>query len=102
MGVCGRIDHYSPDDGYDPAILIRCDYGDPNTNHYLEEGESSTQYCRDTDQVYVRTGEEIWCKMPIDPWLGATTEWRKMFDATGWHKIDDAWSDGYGCTLRVD
>lgn len=103
--LCGSIRHYSPDDGYDDPILIRCDYGVPATNHLLYEGETSTKYCKDTDQVYTRTNEEIWCKYPtpqahipgFDDWV-----WIKKFDAQGWHKINDIWDDGQGCTLRRD
>lgn len=95
---CGYIFHYTPDDDYDPAIRIRCNYGDPATNHLLYEGEGSSKYCKDTDQVGVRDGEEIWCKYYI---MGLVS-WQKKFDATGWHKIDDVWDDGAGCTLRKD
>lgn len=100
--MCGEIYHYSPDDGYDPAIIVRCDYGVPASQRWIQEGEHSTYYCNDVDEIYVRDGEELWCKMPIDPWMGATYEWQKRFDATGFHKITDTWDDGFGCTLRVD
>ena len=93
---CGQIRHFSPDDGYDDPFPIRCKYGDPSTNHELAEGQNSTRYCKDTDQVYVRANTEIWCLPTTYP------GWVKRFDKRGWHKIDDIWDDGYGCTVRRD
>ena len=99
--VCGTIYHYSPDGGLDSAIGIRCNYGDPSSTHWLAEGTGSKKYCADTDQVYVGSGEEIWCKMSNNAAWG-DLNWKLMFDATGWHKIDDTFNDGYGCTKRAD
>lgn len=101
--VCGVIKHYTPDAYYDPAILIRCDFGKSSTNKSLYEGESSKKYCADTDEVYVRSGEEIWCKYySTTVGQGTLYSWVKKFDATGWHKISNAFNDGAGCTLRKD
>ena len=105
----GNIRHYAPDDGLDGPILIRCDYGNEDTNHELYEGQNSQQHCPgDTDRVKVRAGQELWCKYSI---TSVTTVWRiprsddlghPLMDATGWYKIDNLWDDGHGCTLRAD
>lgn len=89
------LHHYAPDDGYDPAIMIRCNY-QQGVTEFLYEGQSSERYCGiDMDEIYIRAGEEMWC---LDHWV-----WAKRFDATGWHKVVDTWSDGgQGCTLRKD
>lgn len=100
--ICGTIKHYSPDDGYNPAIIIRCTYGDDSTKNYVAEGESSKKYCQDNDQVYVRAGEEIWCKYLVSDGMPHAYKWVKKFDAAGWHKTNDLWDDGLGCTLRKD
>ena len=113
--ACGSIYHYTPDDGLDSAIKIRCDYGDPATNHLLYEGEASQKYCKDTDRVYVGAGEEIWCNYGKYTAGGYwTSNWQKAkpspdannpgeyMDATGWYKINDLWSGGRGCTKRAD
>lgn len=103
LGVCGTIKHYTPDGGLDPAIIIRCDLGDPTTKHNLWEGETSTKYCKDTDEVWNRVGEEIWCKYPTTTsYLTGDYTWIKRFDDAGWHKINDIWDDGWGCTIRED
>lgn len=84
--VCGTIRHYSPDNGHDAPITIRCDYGDDSTKRYVAEGESSKKWCRDTDQVYVHTNEEISC-LYFD--RNGRAYWALRFDAVGWHKITD-------------
>lgn len=96
LGFCGELYHYSPDRGYDRATLIRCDWGNPSTNHLLREGQHSTRYCRDMDQIYVRRGEEIWCLSGnrFGPF------WAKRFDATGWHKVTDLFSQS--CVMKTD
>lgn len=111
---CGTIYHYTPDSGLDNAIKIRCDYGDPSTNHLLKEGEGSKKYCKDTDRVYVGDGEEIWCKYLIGSPSDLVYVWMKAkpssdpnnpgeyMDATGWYKISNVWDDGVGCTKRAD
>lgn len=102
--LCGQIKHYSPDDGYDAAIIIRCDWSDDTSlagARYLAEGQNSTSYCKDTDQVYVRTDEEIWCKKITSISAGLYV-WVKTFDSHGWHKIDNTFGDGLGCTVRRD
>lgn len=96
-GVCegGNVTHYSPDDGYDPPIIIRCDYQSGGVGHLVFEGERSQKYCgTDTDEIYVRSGEELWC------WRNTQGGWYLHFDATGWHKIDDFWTRQ--CVLQVD
>jgi hypothetical protein len=97
--ACGQLRHYSPDDGYDAPILIRCNFGDPSTNHELYEGQNSSSYCRDTDQIGVRANEEIWCKRIITT---GVQQWQLVADAQGWHKINDLFDDGVGCSLRRD
>lgn len=104
FGICGQVRHYSPDDGYDAAIIIRCDWSADTSlagAHYVTEGSSSAVFCKDTDQIYMRTGDELWCKM-VNPLNPTITMWAKRMDATGWHKIGSDWDDGYGCTLRKD
>ena len=99
FGFCGQVRHYAPDDGYDPTLLIRCNYGDPASRREVPEGRSSTSYCKDTDQIGVRNNEEVWCKYVSS---SGSYDWIKRFDAAGWHKINDIWSGGLGCTLRTD
>lgn len=99
--VCGTIRHIT-DAGYDRAIKIRCDFGDPDTFHKVAEGESSTKYCKDTDQVGVRKDEEIWCKYTTYGPSGTHVTWKKKFDAQGWHKIYDNFNDGDGCVVQRD
>jgi hypothetical protein len=91
----GRVYHLT-DEGYDPAIIIFCNYGAPWENRrYVVEGSSSQEDCGDdTDQIYIREGEELWCH---DSQYGGA--W-KAFDATGRHKIDDLWDER--CELRTD
>lgn len=102
---CGVMKHYTPDDGYDRAIKIECNFGSGDT-HQLAEGESSTKYCKDMDRFYIRDGEELWCKYRL--YNGDTYQyydkWLKHADgdATGWHKWSNGESDGYGCTLHAD
>ena len=101
FGVCqgGDITHAS-DAGYDRAIIVFCDFGDPWSERKLvPEGTNSIAKCgKDTDEVYVRAGEEIWCAYAS----GGTyeDEWLKTFDASGRHKINDFWSKR--CVLHVD
>lgn len=97
----GVVRHYSPDDGYDPPIIVFCNYGDgfPTLNwareKYVEEGTSSKSDCGDdTDGIYIRSGEELWCRVT------GQVYWTKEFDAVGSHKINDLWEQG--CTLRKD
>lgn len=96
LGICigGKVFH-GGDTGYDRAIVVYCNFGSSNPS-YVQEGTSSTQDCgTDTDQIYIRTGEELWCKNG-----NILFPWEKEFDATGRHKIVDDWSKT--CTLRVD
>lgn len=95
--ACGTIYH-AKDAGYDTPIGVRCTYGDPASTRWVKEKESSKKYCKDADQVYVAKGEEIWCHYDIAD-VGV---WRKKFDKTGWHKIDNLWDDGNGCVKRRD
>lgn len=97
--LCGQVKHYAPDTGYDAPILVRCQFGNPASKWWVTEGRSSSSYCPDVDQIGVRKNEEIWCKQPLD---GVGSYWRKRFDAPGWHKINDLFDDGYGCTVRRD
>lgn len=96
-GVCGTIKHYSPDNGYDVSIIVRCKYGVSSSKRYVPEGRSSKSYCKDTDQVYVRINEEILCRH-YD--RNGRAYWYKQFDATGWHKINDAFNRS--CILQRD
>ena len=99
--VCGTIRHIT-DAGYDRAIKIRCNFGDPDSFAKVREGESSTKYCVDTDQVGVRDNEEIWCKYTTYGPSGTHVSWQKKFDAKGWHKISDNFNDGDGCVVQRD
>jgi hypothetical protein len=95
-GVCigGKVFHRA-DANYDPAIIVYCNFNS-DTPRYVAENTSSTQDCGvDTDQIYIRAGEELWCKNGniLEPW-------QKEFDAPGRHKINDLWSKS--CTLRRD
>lgn len=98
----GVLRHYAPDDDYDPHIIVFCKFSDGFTDGVSDpdwskdkavaEGTSSASDCGDdTDVVYLRPGEELWC---------FRGEWYKAFDATGSHKIDDLWERS--CTLRKD
>lgn len=80
--VCGGIIHYAPDDGFDAAFTVRCNWGDPSSQRYVYEGQHSNAVCRDTDEVYVAAGNQIVC---VGDWGG----WEVRYDATGWHKIYD-------------
>ena len=87
---CGTIRHYSPDTGHDAPITIRCTYGVASSKRYVPEGKSSKSYCKDTDQVYVHTNEQILCRYYRTTSYGSQIPyWKIRFDATGWHKIDD-------------
>lgn len=97
---CGTIRHVN-DPGYDPSIIVRCTYGVASSKRYVPEGRSSKEYCKDSDQVYVRSGEELWCRYSRSaPYGSRISYWAKTFDATGWHKITDAFNKS--CTLRKD
>lgn len=95
-GVCigGEVRH-ATDDGYDPAIIVFCNYGDPwDQRRLVAEGTSSKADCGvDTDQIYIRDGEELWC-------TDSGRAWEKEFDATGRHKISDLWNKP--CVLHKD
>jgi hypothetical protein len=100
----GDVRHAN-DSNYDPAIVVFCDYGDAfdqfgnpnvswNQRELVQEGTTSHADCGDdTDVVYVRAGEEIWCDSGnFGPY--------KWLDATGPHKINDL--ADRTCTLRKD
>lgn len=97
--LCGRIDHYAPDTGYDAAIITRCNARDPYSRVDIKEGASSKWFCADIGSVYVRSNEEIWCKVPTERYFG---KWSKMFDSTGWHTIKNTFNDGSGCVVQRD
>lgn len=80
--LCGTIVHAS-DSGYDADIVVRCTYGVEASKRWVPEGRSSASYCKDTDQVFVRTNEEIWCGS------SPSSAKAKRFDAQGWHKINN-------------
>lgn len=98
-GICGTVKHGS-DAGYDAPIAIRCNYGSGPTE-FVYEGQSSTIRCRDTDEVYVRDNEEVWCKYWIQEGAGTGHyEYIRQFDAKGWHKITDHFNKW--CVLHRD
>ena len=87
-GICGTVRH-AADSGYDAPIIVRCVYG-TGPKKYVPEGFSSKKWCRDTDQVYVRSNEEVWCLYWIQEGVGTGHySYLKQFDAQGWHKITD-------------
>lgn len=93
----GKVTH-SNDTGYDRAIIVFCNFGAPWENRkYVEEGTNSNQDCGDdTDQIYLRDGEDLWCKSgdPQVPWV-------RIFAADQErHKINDFWE--MSCTLRLN
>jgi hypothetical protein len=95
----GDVRH-AADGGYDPAIIIFCNYGDAfpsvnwNRDRRVEEGTSSHADCgNDTDVIYIRAGEELWCD------AGYHGDYKSL-DATGPHKINDLFDQT--CTLRKD
>ncbi|WP_110240473.1 hypothetical protein [Nocardioides gilvus] len=94
--TCGWLNHVE-DNGYDAPIIVRCNYGDPNSERRVAEGEQSSKYCKDIDQVYVRTNEEIHCRRAArtGQWY-----WWKEFDARGWHKVNDTWRES--CVVQRD
>lgn len=96
----GDIRHYSPDEGYDAAIIVFCNWGAPWDNRkFVTEGSTSKDLCGvDTDEVYVRDDEEIWCRVPVG--VNQTLQFVKIFDQAGRHKIDDAWSSS--CVVQRD
>lgn len=100
VGSCfgGKVYHAS-DGGYDAAIVVICNWGDAfnpdgseksraeQSRHfrYVEEGTWSTADCGiDTDVIFVRSNEEIWCEVGPQPGYYA-----KVYDAIGPHKIHD-------------
>lgn len=89
---CGGIQHYAPDDGYDPAFLVRCQYGDPASNRWVPEGANGNMYCADVDEVQVGSGQQIVCM--------STYGWQVRYDATGWHKIYDGQNPL--CVMQLD
>lgn len=102
---CGSVYHYTPDAGIDEPIRIDCNYGgavNPADVHLVKEGESSKKYCYDADAIFVGTSRELWCKRLVGSPSDSVWVWQKEFDAYGWHKIDNWWSDGQGCTIRAD
>ncbi len=96
LGICGVVIHYSPDDGYDPPFLVRCNFGDPSSNRYVYEGQTSKSYCKDTDQIYINSGARLVCIY----YLGGYPKWEVVFDSTGWHKIGDDF--GRTCVYQLD
>lgn len=94
FGICGYMYHGN-DDGYDPAIIITCNWNTKAQN-WLYENTGSDRFCTDMDGFYVRPGEELWC------WNSAGIGyWAKRADETGWYKMTD--DEKYkNCTLRVD
>lgn len=98
--LAGSVKHYSPDDGYDPPLIVTCD-GSEDFGIGIAEGHSSKEVCGDTSGIIVRPGEEVWCKI-LYQGDGSVYLWQKKFDATGWHGIGNYWEDGAGCTLRLD
>jgi hypothetical protein len=92
--IGGKVYHW-PDANYDPPIIVYCNFGS-KTKRYVHERSSSKEDCgTDTDQIYIRKGEELWCKRG-----NILVSWQKEFDKTGRHKINDVWSKS--CTLRRD
>ena len=89
-GFNGILCHYSPDDGYDASIRVLFDNG---ALGYVFEGDCSPS-TKDAISVYIRAGEEMWCKYD--------GTWRKEADAPGYHSLGFYFSDGAGCTLRTD
>lgn len=85
--------HYSPDDGYDQPILVKC--ATTFSNVLVMEGDSIPAGCHGMSQIFVRDNEEIWCKYDL--------VWKKQFDTPGWRTMSNTgWSDGSGCTVRRD
>lgn len=94
---CGTVDHYAPDDGYDPPIIITCDWGaKPQT--WLYEGQRGNTSCAgyngDVDGFYLRAGEQAWCFFSIR----GVYNWYPR-GARGWNKVYDG--ENWLCTLRV-
>lgn len=112
--VCEGGDvHHHADTGYDPSIIVVCDWNDafwPGGNpkgwslvqphaRYVAEGTSSKADCGvDTDVIWLRNGEHLVCVEYPGPDYGP--EWYTFFDATGPHKIVDTWSED--CALKAD
>lgn len=91
---CGYMFHGN-DDGYDPAIIITCNWN-TKAQTWLYEGHDSREFCQDMDGFWVRPGEELWC------WnYAGIGYWYKRADDSDWYKITDA--EHYrNCTLRQD
>lgn len=89
--------YHGSDQGYQPDIIVFCDFGDPwSKRKYVQEGTSSTRDCgTDTDQIWIRQDEELWCKSAnvfAGSYLAA--------DAPGRHKINDLFNGN--CALTRD
>lgn len=57
---CGIIVR-GPDAGFDPGLLLRCQFGDPYSNFWLNENQDSRWFCRDTDELRVPSnGYVLW------------------------------------------
>lgn len=95
-----EVKHYAPDSGYSRDLLLRCG----NQGFLIREGKSSRDFrhvpfhpdCEGVTSIYVRAGEEWWSR------ADGVGQWRKRFDATGWHRLPKAWRDGAGVTVRRD
>ena len=83
---CATLIH-EPDTGYQPPFTIRCQ--GYTTNHYLAEGHSSKEFCKDVGRIYVHVNEEIVCRDAHTPG-GWSTKW----DATGWHDVHNTKPNG--------
>lgn len=89
-GICGKMYHHAPDDGYDPAIIVTCNWN-TKAQTWVYEGDWSP--CRDMDGIYARPGEDIVCYRPdIGIW--------QVFVENGWVKVHDQYSNR--CVAQLD
>jgi len=104
--VGGTVAHHA-DNGYDPAIIVFCDYRDAFTNgkpdpdwtrdRRVPEGTSSRAVCgTDTDVIYLRSGEYLVCRH-VTP--QGSIYWTTELYAAGPHKITDLFSER--CALKA-
>lgn len=89
---CGTFYHYAPDDGYDAAIMIACNWNDVwGSSQLVYEGQMDR--CHDVDGVYVRPGTNIVCKFG---WA-----WEHTYTIDGaWYKITD--DDHKTCVAQLN
>lgn len=81
--ICGDFYHISPDDGFDDAIKVTCDWNVLGANsQWVYEGQHST--CHDADGFYVAPGHIVKCRFisgrGFVTWVSYGPGWNKFGD----------------------